>query len=614
MEKSLLTFIFILAFTSCATRPSRTVRAPAAVFNCHETFRKIFNNPLKEHYAIVASRKAQTAYPDIPSLDELRLVREPPSQITGSNIPSPGLIDREIEEARVIGGVFEDYKPLSDAKPNQLTKQELDEIHEQALRAGEDTGYGAETLEYRRAYLKKSIEERFNFAKDLLPIEEGKYNAKWSIENTDSRLHPQTSQAFEYVEETWQTLIKRTPDDPQGSVLALPYEFVVANATRFDEMYYWDTYFGMQGLLSTGRLDLAQKIVEDFLYMIRKYGVIPNGNRDYYLTRSQPPFISSMVKEVYEATLKSGADPEHTKEWLRRRAFPLLKADFENFWMNPKGRFDSETGLHHHWDDVDLARPERHSADKELANSLDDEHGLGLTYRDTRAVAESGLDFTDGLGKEASSTANTLLNSMMYKYAKDLEAMAQELGLEDEVAHFAKMAENKKAAMDKYLWNESAGQYQNYLIKEKRAIPGVHAEMFASMYSGVASADQARALRGQLERLEKDGGVMSSLFTDSHHQWDGDNGWAPLHYFVIRGMRDYGYQEDAERVAVKITNTYSKIFQEEGVFLERVDVARAARPIEDGMKYPVQEGFLWTNGVYTWALTEVLGQKLVPKP
>lgn len=603
-------FIVFMSLLGCSTT-QKAKRLPAQTFNCHDAFRSL-NNPLEQLYRPVAIRKSTTAYPNIPSIEELHLANEAPAALHPSLKPSPGLIDREIEEARVIGGVFEDYKPLSDAKPRQLSTQEELDIIDEAKRLADDSGFEPGTPEHRRVYLKHSIEKRFRFDKDLISIDPHLYPKKWSINITDSELHPNTEAAFDYVEQTWQTLIKRTPTDPNGSVLPLPYEFVVANATRFDEMYYWDTYFGMQGLIATGRLDLSQKIVDNFLHMIQKYGIIPNGNRDYYLTRSQPPFISSMVKEVYEATLKQTDNVEHAKTWLRERAYPLIKSDFENFWMDPHGRFDAETGLHHHWDDVNLARPERHSADKELAESLTDEHGLGLTYRDTRAVAESGLDFTDGLGKEASSTANILLNSMIYKYARDLESMALELGLNEDATRFARMAEAKKEAINRYLWDEASGQYRNYSIKHHKQLEGVHAEMFTALYSGVASPEQARALRGQLSRLEKDGGVMSSLFTDSHHQWDGDNGWAPLHYFIIRGMRDYGYDDDAKRIAHKITNTYSKIHAEEGVFLERVDVATMARPIEDGKKYPVQEGFLWTNGVYTWALTDVLGQRLTP--
>ena len=105
---------------------------------------------------------------------------------------------------------------------------------------------------------------------------------------------------------------------------------------------------------------------------------------------------------------------------------------------------------------------------------------------------------------------------------------------------------------------------------------------------------------------------MSSLFTDSHHQWDGDNGWAPLHFFIIQGLKNYGYHKDAQRIAVTIANTYSEVFNKEGVFLERVDVAKQARPVEDGQKYPVQEGFLWTNSIYTWILIDILGQKIEP--
>jgi alpha,alpha-trehalase len=143
---------------------------------------------------------------------------------------------------------------------------------------------------------------------------------------------------------------------------------------------------------------------------------------------------------------------------------------------------------------------------------------------------------------------------------------------------------------------------------KREFIPGIHAETFTALFAGVADDDQARSMLKALERLEKEGGVMSSDQVNSHHQWDGLNGWAPLHFFVIKGFSDYGYEEDAQRVAVKIANSYANIYEKEGVFLERIDVLKGTRPVEDGKKYPVQEGFLWTNSLYTWILSNFLAK------
>ncbi|MAF78926.1 MAG: hypothetical protein CME60_12250 [Halobacteriovoraceae bacterium] len=612
-------------YTSCShMNENRRIRLPSnASKNCAELVNSVLksgrrNKPLSEEslielYQDVSLKKSQVAYPDIPPVEQLHLSRFSPREIVKPEKLSPGLSSSELEEARELGGIFEDYKILSDVKPRNLSDDELVKLKREAQVHAKREVIDENSDDFRRAYLKFWIENRYTFEKDLIPADSEDAKVMWSLKLTDPRLIHENNEAFDYVESYWKNLIRETPEQTTGSIVPLPYEFVVANSTRFDEMYYWDTYFGMQGLLATGRLDLSQKIVENFLYMIRNYGIIPNGNRDYYLTRSQPPFISSMVKDVFEATLKSGkySDSE-VKEWLAQRAYPLLKGDFDNFWMKPNSRFDEKTFLHHHYDEVDHPRPERHSADKDMADSWDDEQGLGLSYRDTRAVAESGLDFTDALGKEAAQTANTLLNSMIYKYAKDLEEFAEILGLEDDVQRFREIAQKKKRAMDKYLWNDETGSYQNYLIKDGRQLDGLSADNFTALYTQVASPEQASEVVKKLRLLEKDGGVMSSLFTESHHQWDGDNGWAPLHFFVIQGLRNYGYDEDAERIALKLANSYADIYKKEGVFLERIDVATGARPVEDGKKYPVQEGFLWTNGVYTWILKNILNQEFKP--
>ncbi|HYL70584.1 MAG TPA: trehalase family glycosidase, partial [Candidatus Dormibacteraeota bacterium] len=98
-----------------------------------------------------------------------------------------------------------------------------------------------------------------------------------------------------HIDALW-NILTRSPGDvpPYSSLLPLPQPFVVPGG-RFREIYYWDSYFTMLGLLESGRRDLTEAMVSDFARLIDSYGRIPNGNRNYYLTRSQPPFFFAMV-------------------------------------------------------------------------------------------------------------------------------------------------------------------------------------------------------------------------------------------------------------------------------------------------------------------------------
>jgi alpha,alpha-trehalase len=578
---------------------------PAVWAACSGDLNGLLESKLEKIYGKLASRKENTAYPDIPSANELALSKDKPQDIHMEKTLSPGLISGILEEVRKIGGVFDDYKSLSDVKPRTLSLEEIERIEKTAHYKARAEGLKEDSTEYQRAVLRTIVEKSFEFSKDLVKVKKDILRPRWKVKISDPRLKADNTSAFDYVESHWQKLARRTPVSSKGSILPLPYEFLVANETRFDELYYWDSFFGIKGLLVTERWEMAAKTVENFLFEIRRFGMIPNANRDYYLSRSQPPFISSMVREVFDST-----DAPLKQKWLRERAYPLMKHDLEDFWMDSKGRFDGKTGLHHHYDDINYPRPERHSSDKEIASNADDPYGLGLTYRDTRAVAESGLDFTDALGKEAANTANVLLNSMIYKYMKDMEYFARLLGEYDDEKYFRDLAMKKKAAMNRYLWDETAKTFKNYNLRSNGSIDGLYAEIFTTMYVGVASKKQARALVEKLSLLEREGGVMSSLFTNSHHQWDGYNGWAPLHFFIIEGLRKYGYNAEAERIATKLANSYAQIHRQHGVFLERIDVRAGTKPEDDGLKYPVQEGFLWTNSIYSWILVDVLKQSI----
>ena len=368
----------------------------------------------------IGPRKSQIAYPQIPSVSALHLPKEPPQiGLTAFASLSPGITDPLIEEARDIKA-YDDFKVLSDAIPKKLTDAEKTATFQVAVRDCEvqkaalppTASREEQQAAGRRTFLRSYLDGIYAFH-DELEAAPGAVWPEWKLDATD-RVTPAMAQAFTYTEHLLPTLARKTPEHSDGSLLPSPYPILIAAPGRFHEAYYWDSYFGLKGLLATGRIALAQGVVENFLHAIQQYGHVPNGMRDYYLTRSQPPFVSSMVREVYEASMQRAPKKEdrtHLRRWLKERAYPLLKHDYEDFWMEPKTRFDEKTGLNHPWDALNIPRPERHS--------FDDENKLGRSFRSVRSEAESGEDFTDAFERDASRVAGVLINSMLYKTETD---------------------------------------------------------------------------------------------------------------------------------------------------------------------------------------------------
>jgi alpha,alpha-trehalase len=552
--------------------------------------------------AALAKRKAGVAYPEVPSVAKLSICTYPPNLVAMRTLPlSAGLTDPILLRARDVSA-FEDFKVISDYRPKPISEAERERLMGEAKAKAADI---ADPLERERATLKAFIDAAYEKPAELVSAKQY-VPPKWKLESGN----PAVDAAFAYTEETWGKLLQSTKPVEGGSLLGSPYPVLVP-AGRFQEAYYWDSYFGMKGLLATGRLDVAQMQVENFLEYIRKYGFVPNGGRDYYLSRSQPPFLSSMVREVFDASMKEAkteAEKAVLRKWLAERAYPLLKRDYEKFWMNPKTRFDPTTGLNHHWDDIDLPRPERHSADHELE--------IGKTYRDVRAGAESGLDFTDAFKGEPTKIAGPLLNSMLYKTEKDLEWIAGQIGEGGDRLKFGAAAKNRREAMNRYLWNPKKKRYAPYHLGRGRQVNVLSADGLAPLFVGAASPAQAAAAVQSAKAIERKGGLMASDLTKSHHQWDGANGWAPYQVMAIVGFERYGFHDDATRIAKKWVKAVTNSYEQGHAMFERVDVVTLSKPVVDEHKYPTQEGFLWTNGSFVWAAVDVLKMpmKALPTP
>jgi alpha,alpha-trehalase len=425
-------------------------------------------------------------------------------------------------------------------------------------------------------------------------------------------------------------------DIPRPGLLYLPNSYVVPGG-RFNEMYGWDSYFIVLGLVQAGKLELARGMVENFFYEIENYGGILNANRTYYFTRSQPPYLSSMIREVYDA--------KPDRKWLAR-AYDFATRDHA-LWESSFHRA-GDTGLARYYDIgegpvpemaddssyyPDVIRyilahpqsggakylvegPEKPNAEEAAAlaktscdvrTSVVCAHawadGKRLTadfYKGDRAMRESGFDPSFRFGVFDGSThhyAPDCLNSLLYKYERDMEHFAQLLDKTAEAKDWARKAEARRAAMDKYLWNADKGMYFDYDFMAGKPSDYVYVTTFDPLWAGAASKQQAQQVVGHLRDLEHDYGVAMST-TDSGVQWDLPFGWAPTQWPVVEGMISYGYKPDALRVARKWNGLIDSSLAESGAIKEKYNVVTGGKvDLKTGYKSN-EIGFGWTNGVY----------------
>ena len=436
------------------------------------------------------------------------------------------------------------------------------------------------------------------------------------------------------------------PEIPRPGLLYLPNRYVVPGG-RFNEMFGWDSYFIILGLLRDGRVDLARGMVENFFYEIENYGAVLNANRTYFLTRSQPPLLSSMIRAVYDAEIardSSSANLARQKQWLAR-AYSYARRDHD-FWLSDIHRA-GQTGLARYFDigegpvpdiadhsnyyidviDWLVAHPEVHTSylipapqspspaeQAELAKTSCDaghsvvcglawSHGYRLSrdfYKGDRSVRESGFDITFRFGPFSGSThhyAALGLNSLLYKYERDLADLAGTLDQPAQAAQWKREAEARSQAINKYLWNPDKGMFFDYDVTTGTQSTYVYATIFYPLWTGLATPEQAKATESHLALLDKQGGLATSTYA-SGLQWDLPFGWAPLNWFAADGLMKYGYVDDARRVATEFTHTIRTSFEKEGTIHEKYNVETGSSNVELIAGYQNVIGFGWTNAVY----------------
>ncbi|QRR03802.1 alpha,alpha-trehalase TreA [Dyadobacter sandarakinus] len=425
-----------------------------------------------------------------------------------------------------------------------------------------------------------------------------------------STFHADTSKPVsDHIERLWPVLT-RQPDYQErgGSLIPLPHPYVVPGG-RFREIYYWDSYFTMLGLRESGKKELIGHMVENFAYLINSFGYVPTANRTYYLSRSQPPFFSLMVR-LY-------AEMEDNK--ILTRFLPQLQKEY-NYWMNDdeaaKKDFTAYRRVVHlpggkvlnrYWDDRATPRPESYREDVELADAAFEKYGTprDQLYRHIRAAAESGWDFSSRwFGDENDfSTIHTTdilpvdLNCLLYHLEKTL-AEAYLLG-DNRKMHleFEEKAKARVVAIHEYFWNDERKFFMDYdFVKQQSTRPLTLAGLFPLFFK-LARKDQSHYIRGYVRlNFLKSGGLLTTKVR-SGQQWDSPNGWAPLQWIAYQGLRNYNFNRIANQLNENWLSLIDKEFKHSGKMLEKYDVADT-NLLAGGGEYENQEGFGWTNGVY----------------
>lgn len=393
--------------------------------------------------------------------------------------------------------------------------------------------------------------------------------------------------------------LRRAPDRaiPGSSLLPLPEPYVVPGG-RFREVYYWDSYFTMLGLDASGRADLVESMVRNFAFQLRTYGLIPNGNRTYYLSRSQPPFFALMV----ELVVRRRGDAA----W--REFLPALEAEYA-YWMDRTHptrhgvRLDDGAMLSRYYDRDDQPRPESFIED-EAVIQRSGRPGPEVG-RELRSAAESGWDFSsrwfeDGRSLATIATTDIVpvdLNALLWQLERTLARAYRASGQPDRAAAMGSAADRRREAVLHACWSESDHFFCDYSIGRRGRTARLTLAGIVPLFVGLATPAQAAGVAETLRRrFLRPGGVVTSLVRTGE-QWDAPNGWAPLQWMAIRGLEDYGKHELAAEIARRWLRLNRDVYSRTGKMMEKYDVEDTDRPAGGG-EYPSQDGFGWTNGVF----------------
>lgn len=407
------------------------------------------------------------------------------------------------------------------------------------------------------------------------------------------------SNPIEYVNSMWQALTRAPDTQTNTSLIPLSRPYIVPGG-RFREIYYWDTYFTALGLMDAGHSETVVHLLENFVDIIEEVGCIPNGNRAYYHTRSQPPvmallynLVADELTDAQRTRVAAGLRTEHAF-WIRgSEQLSVVSPTYGRVVRMPDGSV-----LNRYYDDADTPRPESWREDIETARKVGAQSAD--FYRHIRAACESGWDFSsrwlaDPMDLASIRTTEIVpvdLNSLLVVLEQTLARLAT---TQAEAEDYQQRATARCQAIDTFLFCEDC--YYDYHLPSSQITGVISAAATLPLFVGIASAKQATVVSQKVsDDLLQPGGIVTTALKTGQ-QWDSPNGWAPLQYFAAQGLSCYGFGKLAREIMQRFVSTIEFQFTEQGVMLEKYDVCEPHKQAGGG-EYEVQLGFGWTNGVY----------------
>ncbi len=474
-------------------------------------------------------------------------------------------------------GIFNDSKTFVDSIPKRPPAEIKKLFREQSKKKNFD--------------LRKFVHDNFR-----LPEEE----------ITELNLPPDRTME-EHIELLWKYLERSANEktNANSTLIPLPFPYIIPGG-RFREIYYWDSYFTIQGLLACGKISLAENMLDNFSFLIKKTGHIPNGNRIYYTTRSQPPFFAAMVDSVS----KFKKDPGWQLKYLN-----YLEAEYK-YWMKGESQslkskrpvmkvvpLNNKKILNRYYDPEILPREESFIEDSEAAENMKKKDRENL-FLNIRAAGESGWDFSSRWFEDEISISKCIavnllpvdLNSLLYFYEKKLAELYSLKNKKEQSDYYLFRSIKRRDLINTLFWNAERKFYFDYNFKSKK-LSGVYSlaacyPLFFEVADTVKAASVAETLK---KKFLKPGGLVTTL-NHTGQQWDAPNGWAPLQYIAINGLRNYGFNTLADEIQARWININRKVFDRTKKMFEKYNVENLKLSAGGG-EYPLQDGFGWTNGV-----------------
>lgn len=405
-----------------------------------------------------------------------------------------------------------------------------------------------------------------------------------------------------FIDNYWEKLIC-DPKDSQGDphIIPLPHTFLTTNAKEDSHwrgvMFYWDNFFMFRGLVETKRAVILPKMVDNFIYLFKEFGIIPNASLWAFLGHSQPPFLSSMIFDAYYSM-------------YRQKIMGNFRIPYVNLWLKKRMKVAQEE-YWNVWEDTKVYR--HHVPRFSLSRYGDRDVGYALT-----SERESGWDFTTRFYNRCNDFLPIDLNAYLHKYEKDFAKAASIAHDKKQAAFWDDRAHKRHERMKKYMWNEKKGfffdyDYKNDLQSEFYSLAG-----FVPMWAKLATYEEAKKMVKKLPLFETDYGLVIGakeslppklkfnqvpeafrLTIDEMlrpKQWDYPHIWSPLEYLTVIGLLRYGFVEEATRIMKKAVKANINIFKKYGALLEKIDATTGEKP--ETFWYPAQLGFGWTNAVF----------------